>query len=154
MKSKADQIKPIRSQLQNQNHLQMDLSSLTTHAQRLSARLAENLAEGSKDLGLDPEYNAATSTGSNALNQTLPIIAQGLLNHSRLWDRYLEISTSKGESETKRLLGSRHETERVEGLKRILVVCRCRNSSQMTFNWFVIKTDLAFFFFFSDLLEV
>lgn len=100
----------------------MDLSSITTHAQRLSARIAENISERSKDLGLDAEYNAAISPGSTGINQKLPKIAQGILNNSRLWDRHLEISSVNGEIETKKLLGSKHENERLEGLKRVLVV--------------------------------
>ncbi|KAG0148799.1 hypothetical protein CROQUDRAFT_60083 [Cronartium quercuum f. sp. fusiforme G11] len=114
----------------------MDLSSLATHAQRLSARLAENLAERSKDLGLDAEYNAVTSSGSTGLNHKLPMIAQGLLNNSRLWDKHLEISSPNGEIETKRLLGSKHESERIEGLKRVLVMM-CKNRSVLAFFPFV-----------------
>lgn len=101
----------------------MDLSTLASHAQRLSARLSENLAERTKDLGLDPEYNL--SNPSNNLNNKLPILAhaQGLLgNAPPLWERLGELTSVEGEQETKRLLGSKSESDRVEGLKRVTVV--------------------------------
>lgn len=101
----------------------MDLSSLATHAQRLSARLSENIAERSKDLGLDPEYNI--SNPSNSISNKLPILAhaQGLLGNSfRYWERLSDLSSAEGEMETKKLLGSRSEADRVEGLKRVTVV--------------------------------
>ncbi|MBW0460462.1 hypothetical protein O181_000177 [Austropuccinia psidii MF-1] len=115
----------------------MDLSSLATHAQRLSARLSENLAERSKDLGLDPEYNLANP--SSSLTNKLPIFAhaQGLLANSiRLWDRLPEISSPTGEIETKRLLSSKSEPDRVEGLKRVILMMS-RNRPVLSFFPFV-----------------
>ncbi|PLW48634.1 hypothetical protein PCASD_03442 [Puccinia coronata f. sp. avenae] len=115
----------------------MDLSTLANHAQRLSARLSENLAERTKDLGLDPEYNL--SNPSNTLNNKLPILAhaQGLLGNSLpLWERLGELTSVEGELETKRLLGSKSESDRVEGLKRVTVIM-CRNRSVLSFFPFV-----------------
>lgn len=115
----------------------MDLSSLATHAQRLSARLSENIAERSKDLGLDPEYNI--SNPSNSISNKLPILAhaQGLLGNSfRYWERLSDLSSAEGEMETKKLLGSRSEADRVEGLKRVTVMM-CRSRPVLSFFPFV-----------------
>jgi len=115
----------------------MDLSTLASHAQRLSARLSENLAERTKDLGLDPEYNL--SNPSNTLNNKLPILAhaQGLLgNAPPLWERLGELTSVEGELETKRLLGSKSESDRVEGLKRVTVIM-CRNRPVLSYFPFV-----------------
>ncbi|KAA1088394.1 AP-3 complex subunit beta [Puccinia graminis f. sp. tritici] len=115
----------------------MDLSTLANHAQRLSARLSENLAERTKDLGLDPEYNL--SNPSNTLNNKLPILAhaQGLLGNALpYWERLSELTSVEGELETKRLLGSKSESERVEGLKRVTVIM-CRNRPVLSFFPFV-----------------
>ncbi|WAR52506.1 hypothetical protein PtB15_1B948 [Puccinia triticina] len=115
----------------------MDLSTLASHAQKLSARLSENLAERTKDLGLDPEYNL--SNPSSTLNNKLPILAhaQGLLGNSTpYWERLSELTSVQGESETKRLLGSKSESDRVEGLKRVTVLM-CRNRPVLSFFPFV-----------------
>ncbi|KAH9466243.1 hypothetical protein Pst134EB_001302 [Puccinia striiformis f. sp. tritici] len=115
----------------------MDLSTWANHAQRLSARLSENLAERTKDLGLDAEYNL--SNPSNTLNNKLPILAhaQGLLGNSLpYWERLSELTSIEGEIETKRLLGSKSESDRVEGLKRVTAIM-CRNRPVLSFFPFV-----------------
>ncbi|KAI8445276.1 adaptin N terminal region-domain-containing protein [Phakopsora pachyrhizi] len=111
----------------------MDLSLITTHAQRLSARLSENISERSKELGLDPVYNS--SNPSSIIASKLPILshAQNLLgNPPGLWDKVSELSSTEAEVETRRLLGSKSPSDRLQGLKRVTVMM-CRNRPVLSF---------------------
>lgn len=92
----------------------MDLSTLTTHAQRLGARLSENLAERSKDLGLPLSLDALSNPTAAALN-----LAGGL--GKGMWDDP-KLQTAEGERETRKLLGSKSEREREDGLRRVILV--------------------------------
>ncbi|KDE09873.1 hypothetical protein MVLG_00271 [Microbotryum lychnidis-dioicae p1A1 Lamole] len=80
------------------------LASLKTNAQRLGARLGENLAEHSRDLGLIDGFASGSGGGSG---------------------RYLEngaVITSVGIEETKKMLASKRESDRVDGLKRVIAM--------------------------------
>ncbi|GAA6016862.1 hypothetical protein JCM10207_003276 [Rhodosporidiobolus poonsookiae] len=80
------------------------LATLRNNVERLGARLGENLAEHSRDLGLVDSFASGTSGGAG---------------------KYLEngaVVTSAGTDETKRMLGSKSERERTEGLKRVIAM--------------------------------
>ncbi|GAA5901016.1 hypothetical protein JCM6882_006002 [Rhodosporidiobolus microsporus] len=80
------------------------LRQLRTNVERLGARLGENLAEHSRDLGLVDSFASGTSGGAG---------------------KYLEngaVLTPAGTEETRRLLGSKSERERTEGLKRVIAM--------------------------------
>ncbi|GAA5972420.1 hypothetical protein JCM11641_001836 [Rhodosporidiobolus odoratus] len=80
------------------------LQQLRTNVERLGARLGENLAEHSRDLGLVDSFVTGTSGSAG---------------------KYLESGitlTPAGTEETKRLLGSKSERERGEGLKRVIAM--------------------------------
>ncbi|KAK4695535.1 hypothetical protein P7C70_g8532, partial [Phenoliferia sp. Uapishka_3] len=79
------------------------LHSVKTNATRLGARLQENLAEHSRELGLLDSF--ASGTGGSV-------------------GKYLENGavTPAGVEETKKLLASRRESERNEGLKRVVAM--------------------------------
>ncbi|ORY50688.1 Clathrin/coatomer adaptor, adaptin-like protein [Leucosporidium creatinivorum] len=80
------------------------LASLKTNAARLGARLGENLAEHSRDLGLIDSFASGTGGGSG---------------------KYLEsgaVVTTAGIDETKKLLASRRESDRMDGLKRVVAM--------------------------------
>ncbi|GAA5864433.1 hypothetical protein JCM8547_005818 [Rhodosporidiobolus lusitaniae] len=80
------------------------LQQLRTNVERLGARLGENLAEHSRDLGLVDSFASGTSGSAG---------------------KYLEsgaVVTPAGVEETKRLLASKHERERTEGLKRVIAM--------------------------------
>ncbi|KAI5474955.1 AP-3 complex subunit beta-2 [Pseudohyphozyma bogoriensis] len=77
------------------------LNSLKNNATRLGQRLGENLAEHSRDLGLIDSFASGSGGGAG---------------------KYLEngaVVTSAGIEETKRMLASKRESERMEGLKRV-----------------------------------
>ncbi|GAA6038326.1 hypothetical protein JCM8097_003945 [Rhodosporidiobolus ruineniae] len=80
------------------------MQQLRTNVERLGARLGENLAEHSRDLGLVDSFASGTSGGAG---------------------KYLENGaavTPAGTAETKRLLASKSEREREEGLKRVVAM--------------------------------
>ncbi|GAA5915200.1 uncharacterized protein JCM6883_001765 [Sporobolomyces salmoneus] len=77
---------------------------LRTNVERLGARLSENLAEHSRDLGLVDSFASGSGGGAG---------------------RYLEsgaVLTAAGIEETKRMLASKREGERTEGLKRVIAM--------------------------------
>lgn len=92
----------------------MDLSTLSTHAARLGARLSENLAERSKDLGLPLSLDALSNPTAAAMN-----LAGGL--GKGMWDDP-KLQTPEGEREIRRLLESKSEREREDGLRRVILV--------------------------------
>ncbi|BGP26901.1 AP-3 complex subunit beta [Rhodotorula toruloides] len=80
------------------------LQNLRTNFERLGARLGENLAEHSRDLGLVDAFASGSGGGSG---------------------KYLEngaVLTAAGIDETKRMLASKREVERTEGLKRVIAM--------------------------------
>ncbi|GAA5847068.1 hypothetical protein JCM9279_002675 [Rhodotorula babjevae] len=80
------------------------ISSLRTNVERLGARLGENLAEHSRDLGLVDSFASGSGGGAG---------------------KYLEngaVLTAAGVEETKRMLASKRELERTEGLKRVIAM--------------------------------
>ncbi|GAA6054425.1 hypothetical protein JCM3770_007210 [Rhodotorula araucariae] len=80
------------------------LRSLRTNVERLGARLGENLAEHSRDLGLVDSFASGSGGGAG---------------------KYLEngaVITAAGVEETKRMLASKREVERTEGLKRVIAM--------------------------------
>ncbi|KAK4046763.1 AP-3 complex subunit beta [Microbotryomycetes sp. JL201] len=80
------------------------LDSLKLNAARLGARLSENLAEHSRDLGLIDSFASGSGGGSG---------------------KYLEsgaVVTNAGIEETKKMLASKREAERMEGLKRVVAM--------------------------------
>ncbi|GAA6018845.1 hypothetical protein JCM8202_002255 [Rhodotorula sphaerocarpa] len=77
---------------------------LRTNFERLGARLGENLAEHSRDLGLVDAFASGSGGGSG---------------------KYLESGaaiTPAGIEETKRMLASKRDFERTEGLKRVIAM--------------------------------
>ncbi|GAA5949390.1 hypothetical protein JCM3765_003393 [Sporobolomyces pararoseus] len=77
---------------------------LRTNVEKLGARLSENLAEHSRDLGLVDSFASGSGGGAG---------------------RYLEsgaVLTAAGIEETKRMLASKRESERTEGLKRVIAM--------------------------------
>ncbi|GAA5860737.1 hypothetical protein JCM1840_001947 [Sporobolomyces johnsonii] len=80
------------------------LAQLRTNVERLGARLSENLSEHSRDLGLVDSFASGSGGGSG---------------------KYLEsgaVLTAAGIEETKRMLASKRESERMEGLKRVIAM--------------------------------
>ncbi|KAK4046976.1 AP-3 complex subunit beta [Microbotryomycetes sp. JL221] len=80
------------------------MDSLKLNATRLGARLSENLAEHSRDLGLIDSFASGTGGSSG---------------------KYLEngtVLTNQGIEQTKRLLSSKREQDRMEGLKRVMAM--------------------------------
>ncbi|GAA5959599.1 hypothetical protein JCM21900_002950 [Sporobolomyces salmonicolor] len=80
------------------------LAQLRTNVERLGARLSENLSEHSRDLGLVDSFASGSGGGSG---------------------KYLEsgaVLTAAGMEETKRMLVSKRESERMEGLKRVIAM--------------------------------
>ncbi|KPV73944.1 uncharacterized protein RHOBADRAFT_54528 [Rhodotorula graminis WP1] len=78
--------------------------NLRTNVERLGARLGENLAEHSRDLGLVDSFASGSGGGAG---------------------KYLEngaVLTAAGVEETKRMLASKRELERTEGLKRVIAM--------------------------------
>ncbi|TNY20410.1 adaptin N terminal region-domain-containing protein [Rhodotorula diobovata] len=78
--------------------------SLRTNVERLGARLGENLAEHSRDLGLVDSFASGSGGGAG---------------------KYLEngtVLTAAGVEETRRMLASKRELERTEGLKRVIAM--------------------------------
>ncbi|GAA5905071.1 hypothetical protein JCM8208_007675 [Rhodotorula glutinis] len=78
--------------------------NLRTNVERLGARLGENLAEHSRDLGLVDSFASGSGGGAG---------------------KYLEngaVLTVAGVEETKRMLASKRELERTEGLKRVIAM--------------------------------
>ncbi|GAA5993961.1 hypothetical protein JCM5350_008340 [Sporobolomyces pararoseus] len=77
---------------------------LRTNVEKLGARLSENLAEHSRDLGLVDSFASGSGGGAG---------------------RYLEsgaVLTAVGIEETKKMLASKRESERTEGLKRVIAM--------------------------------
>ncbi|GAA5995986.1 uncharacterized protein JCM10292_004872 [Rhodotorula paludigena] len=80
------------------------LKNLRSNVERLGARLSENLAEHSRDLGLVDSFASGSGGGAG---------------------KYLEngaVLTTAGIEETKRMLASKREIERTEGLKRVIAM--------------------------------
>ena len=79
-------------------------------AAKLSARLAENLSEAARDLGLNVSLDTLSGAGAASSGA----------------GKYLEpgaLATDESVRETKKLLSSNKDRERDEGLRRVLAVC-------------------------------
>ncbi|KAM0791866.1 hypothetical protein ACM66B_004123 [Microbotryomycetes sp. NB124-2] len=97
------------------------LDSLKLNAARLGARLSENLAEHSRDLGLIDSFASGSGGGSG---------------------KYLEsgaVVTNAGIEETKKMLASKREAERMEGLKRVIAMM---TKNLPVTNFFPLVTSL------------
>ncbi|KAM0748595.1 ARM repeat-containing protein [Meredithblackwellia eburnea MCA 4105] len=83
-----------------QSHAEKAIASLKSNSARLASRLQENLAEHSRDIALLDTFSA---TGSSAA-------------------KYLDSGVPPPIEETKKLLSSRRESERIDGLKRVVAM--------------------------------